>query len=81
MKAVQNVYCTLPFLEEAIRLRKESAPHKIALRIMENLSNIYLDIPQEELVSRVKSLGIYLSVKTKPSEVKSDGGVHSNLKT
>lgn len=54
MKAVQNVYCTLPFLEEAIRLRKESAPHKIALRIMENLSNIYLDIPQEELVSRVK---------------------------
>lgn len=54
MKAVQNVYCTLPFLEEAIRRRKESAPHKIALRIMENLSNIYLDIPQEELVSRVK---------------------------
>lgn len=54
MKAVQNVYCTLPFLDEAIKRRKESAPHKIALRIMENLSNIYLDIPQEELVTRVK---------------------------
>lgn len=55
MKAVQDVYCTIPFLENSIKLRKESEPHKIALRIMENLSNIYLDIPQVELMNFVKS--------------------------
>lgn len=59
MKAVQTTYCTSGFLDEVIRRRKESRPHKIALRIMQNLSDIVVDMPLAELRQRIKTDPIY----------------------
>ena len=55
MKTVQDTYCTLEFLNEVVKLQKESLPHKVAYRIMKNLSNIYLDITASEFLELVKS--------------------------
>jgi hypothetical protein len=59
MRAVQTVYCTLPFFEDICAKRKDSPAHKVASRVIENLSNIYLDISQEEFQRRVKGNAYY----------------------
>lgn len=55
MKAVQDTYCTLEFLSEAYTLRKESLPHKVAWRIVRDLSNVYLDIDVPKFYDLIKS--------------------------
>lgn len=59
MRAVQTVYCTLPFFNDICEKRKDSPAHKVASRVIENLSNIYLDISQDELLKRIKENAYY----------------------
>lgn len=48
MKSVQTTYCTNKFIEDAINLRKASRPHKIAYKILKNLSDIIIDSNEEK---------------------------------
>lgn len=59
MKAVQNTYCTVQFLDEVFKNKKTSKPHKVAFRILANLSNIYIDATPLELRELVKNNPIY----------------------
>lgn len=62
MKAAQKTYITIPFLKEAITLRKESRPHKIALRILRNLSDIVIDIDLNDFKEEAKKNPIYMEL-------------------
>ncbi len=59
MRAVQTTYCTKQFLDEAYKLRKESIPHKVALRILENLSDVIIDLGLMEFQSLIKDNPFY----------------------
>lgn len=48
MKSVQTTYCTYKFLEDTIDRCKTSRPHKIAYKILQNLSDIVIDSNEEK---------------------------------
>lgn len=68
MRAVQKTYCTKPFLDEAIQRRKDSAAHKVALRIIENLSDVYVDMPSEDLRALIVSNPYYNKLSKRESK-------------
>ncbi|WP_305156651.1 hypothetical protein [uncultured Muribaculum sp.] len=49
----------MPFLDDAYRLRKESVPHKVALRIIENLSDVIIDVELNEFHTLIKDNPFY----------------------
>lgn len=55
MRAVQRSYCTVQFLEGVRKLRKTVAGYKVASRIIEELSDVYIDASNEERQQLIKN--------------------------
>lgn len=47
---VQQAYCSMSFLENIIKQRKSSNPHKIAFELLKKLCDIHVDIPKQEFI-------------------------------
>lgn len=55
MRAVQKSYCTVQFLENMRKQRKTELGYKVASRIIEDLSDVYIDATNEEREYLIKN--------------------------
>ncbi|MCR4835240.1 MAG: hypothetical protein K5899_02490 [Bacteroidaceae bacterium] len=59
MRGIHKTYCNPTFLDEIIKGRKNSSSHSIAYNMLNKLSDIIVDLPQEELKKRIQSNEVY----------------------
>jgi len=64
--ALQTVYCTKEFLEQAIAQRKTSEVFKTAYNIIAKISNIVVDIPKSNLDQLIRTDDLFKVLNNRP---------------
>jgi len=59
MKGTHNTYCNPEFLDNIIKERKKNASYAIAFNMLNKLSNIIVDLPNEDLRKRIATDEVY----------------------
>ena len=59
MKGIHNTYCNYIFLNEIIKGRKKESTYSIAFNMLSKLSNIFVDMPKDELKNLIAKDDIF----------------------